>query len=62
MSFLIDELIKLEHSKTNIKDKWYIAKPLGGMTPGFIDRVKNAIWVLVGKSFAVHFKEDEKSS
>jgi len=49
MPILIDSLI---HTQMEINGKWYIAKPI--VAP-FIVRLKNAIWVLVGKAEAVTF-------
>ena len=66
-SILIDELIKSDHCQVGItdektkKEKWYIAKPLkSGSILSKLMRVYSAWLVLTGKSFAVHYKEDEK--
>lgn len=58
MSILLDDAIK-NCVKTNvlIDGKWYFAKPESSRT--FLDRCKDAISCLKGKSFAVHFKVDE---
>jgi hypothetical protein len=43
------------------KEKWYIAKPLkSGSILSKLMKVYSAWLVLTGKSFAVHYKEDEK--
>ena len=63
MSILIDKLLKETDQSTMIQandSKWYIAKP----TPFYsiktkIKRIKDALRVLKGKSFAVHYKENE---
>lgn len=60
MSVLIDNLIiTLEYADNRFSNGlWYIAKPFD--TPSFKHRLKDAYKVLIGKSFAYHFKEDEK--
>lgn len=61
MSILIDKLLKQSPGMPlkQCKDKkWYFAKPLNY---SFKESLKDAIRVLRGKSFAVHFKEDEKT-
>jgi hypothetical protein len=63
MSILLDKLIKeLNTSITSqAKDlKWYLAKP----TPfksikTTLNRIKDGFKVINGKSFAVHYKQDE---
>ena len=65
MSKLIDEVTKsgiLSTWAQNPKDgKWYIAKPLPfyGINEIF-NRIKDAGRVISGKSFAVHYKEDDE--
>lgn len=65
MSRLIDELVNSD-IVTNIKTQyehevWYIAKPIQYVNyKTIIQRIGDAIRVLRGKSFAVHYKEDEK--
>ena len=59
MSKLIDMIVDLDNPKTQIDGKWYLAKPLpfyGFFT--IIDKIKDCIRILKGKSFAVHYKED----
>lgn len=63
MSVLVDKLIK-EHYVTNteqLKDfNWYISKPLGiNSIKKLSYRIKDAIRIIQGKSFAVHYKSDE---
>jgi len=68
VSLLVDELLDSNMrgcSHIQIDGRWYIAKGMNllGLFPN-IDRFKNrvidAIRVLTGKSFAVHYKEDER--
>lgn len=61
MSILIDNLM-INFSTTNqeINGQWYIAKPWG--LQSFKHRLKDAYRVLIGKSYAYHFKEDELES
>jgi hypothetical protein len=63
MSVLLDKLLKeVDTSNTaQAKDlKWYIAKPLPFHTlKTKIQRFKDGLMVMNGKSFAVHYKEDE---
>jgi hypothetical protein len=62
MSILIDQLIKQDFSSTSqAKDlNWYIAKPISLYSmKTMIYRIKNALRVIKGKSFAVHYKDDE---
>ena len=61
MSMLIDDVIEV-YSKNNveIKGKWYICKPIERRKSLF-EKTKDAYLCLIGKSFAVHFKEDEVS-
>ncbi len=55
MSDLIDNFNK--SNQTCIKGKWYMARPYGVL---FLHlRIKDAWRVLLGKSIAVHYKEDE---
>ena len=63
MSILLDKLLK----KTDVSNiaqaknlKWYIAKPLPlHSIKTKIQRFKDGLRVMNGKSFAVHYKEDE---
>ena len=64
MSILIDDLVKNGgmNSQNYDKDsgKWYRAKPYGYFgIKGLVIRVKDAWRVLVGKSRAYHYHEDE---
>ena len=63
MSILLDKLLKeADTSNTaQAKDlKWYIAKPLPFRSlKTTIKRLKDGLRVMNGKSFAVHYKEDE---
>ncbi len=68
MSKLIDKLIKehKEHPTTEYDDGkgysigWYLAKPLPFYSIGsYLSRVKDAYRVLIDKSRAYHYKEDE---
>jgi hypothetical protein len=63
MSVLLDKLLKeADASNTaQAKDlKWYIAKPvLFNSLKTKIQRFKDGLRVMNGKSFAVHYKEDE---
>ena len=60
MSVLIDNLIGYATVNQEIDGKWYIAKTydLQGFV-GLIHRIKDSYRVLIGKSRAYHFKEDE---
>ena len=58
MSELIDNVVKYYSlNNVEINGKWYIAKPISYIK--FINKIKDAWLCLIGKSFAVHFKEDE---
>lgn len=63
MSILLDKLLKEADTSTTtqVKDlKWYIAKPLPFYSlKTKIQRIKDGLRVVSGKSFAVHYKEDE---
>ena len=63
MSILLDKLLKEAGTSTTAqaKDlKWYIAKPLPFYSlKTKIQRIKDGLRVMNGKSFAVHYKEDE---
>ena len=62
MSILIDKLLKeADTPKTQAKDlKWYIAKPLPFYSlKTKLQRIKDGLRVMNGKSFAVHYKQDE---
>lgn len=65
MSTLIDSLVISSNNPNlmvhqEICGLYYIAKPcqLQGL-PGIIPRIKDAYRVLIGKSRAYHYKEDE---
>lgn len=60
MSELIDNLIRMRETVTDIEGEWVIAKPyrLYGIR-GFISRLKDAYRVLIDKSRAYHFYQDE---
>lgn len=58
MSTLIDDLMILTSQNQEIDGKWYIAKPYD--LRNFKQRLQDAYRVLIGKSQAYHFKEDEK--
>ena len=53
---LIDSIT--DENQVRIDDKWYISRPYGVMF--FRLRIKDAWRVLLGKSIAVHYKEDER--
>lgn len=57
MSTLIDNLMFLSSQNQEIDGKWYIAKPYN--LSNLKQRLIDAYRVLVGKSQAYHFKEDE---
>lgn len=58
MSKLIDDIIKCNSmNNVEINGKWYIAKPI--IYRKFINQIKDSWLCLIGKSFAIHFKEDE---
>lgn len=67
MSILIDELLDSKIERNNhveIDGYWYILKgmELRGLAPDlkrFKNRFKDAVRVFKGKSFAVHYKEDD---
>lgn len=63
MSILIDEMIEGEMNGAqtqHIDGRWYVSKGLRLFTYKTIfRRIKDAYRVLVGKSIAVHYKEDE---
>ena len=63
MSILLDKLLK-EMDTSNMAQsndlKWYIAKPIPFYSlKTKIQRIKDGFRVMIGKSFAVHYKEDE---
>ena len=60
MSILIDNLIGFATTNQNINGQWYIAKPYHLKSLKL--RFKDAFRVLIGKSQAYHFKEDELES
>jgi hypothetical protein len=63
MSILLDKLLKEADISITVqaKDlKWYIAKPLPLYSfKTKLQRIKDGLRVMNGKSFAVHYKEDE---
>ena len=63
MSILIDKLLKEADTSTTaqaIDLKWYIAKPLPFYSlKDKLQKIKDGLRVMNGKSFAVHYKEDE---
>lgn len=71
MSILLDKIFKECSNNVEINGRWYIAKDtdfylniLNIFTPfGFsilLNRIKDAYRVLIGKSRAFHYKEDEE--
>lgn len=64
MSELIDDITKsaiLSSWSLNSDGKWYVAKPLPFYSYKIVlNRIKDAVRIIRGKSFAVHYKEDEK--
>lgn len=64
MSILIDKLLKeTDNSVTSqAKDlKWYIAKPISFKSlRTTLKRISDGFRVMNGKSFAVHYKQDEE--
>jgi hypothetical protein len=62
MSVLIDDLVKsiILNTKRQIGGRYYIAKPLSfyGLCE-IKKRIKDAYSILIGKSRAYHFKQDE---
>lgn len=68
MSILIDTLLKTHGDDRMrvsdcIKGRWYISKPLDRPRWGtaFVRRVQDALRVLRGRSFAVHYARDERT-
>ena len=63
MSILLDKLLKEVDSSTTSQSKdlkWYIAKPLPFYSLKMkFQRIKDGLRVMNGKSFAVHYKQDE---
>ena len=63
MSILIDEVTVLTRNQNTYKHKnlkWYIAKPIPfNSIKNRIKSIKDAYRVIIGKSFAVHYKVDE---
>ena len=57
MSTLIDDLVGLCQTQNQFENYWYIAKPYEGFY--LKQRLLDAWRVLVGRSRAYHFKEDE---
>ena len=65
MSILIDELIKNRMHRSHheeIGGSWYIAKPLNVKYKSLKQRFKDALSVLYGNAFAVHYFEDEANT
>lgn len=59
MSTLIDEICRSDSpTYTDKNGNWWIAKPV--RKKPFDARLKDAIRVLTGKSFACHYKQDEE--
>lgn len=65
MSQLIDTWIyvntRVYPSQVQVDGEWYIAKPIS-YDRQFVplqNRLRDALRVLTGRSFAVHFKQDE---
>ena len=58
MSTLIDNLIGFCRINNKFNDSWYIAKPYEGFY--LKQRLVDAWRILVGKSRAYHYKEDEE--
>lgn len=61
MSILIDDLLDENNDLTicEIDLKWYIAKPIPFYSlKTKLQRIKDGLRVMFGKSFAVHYKED----
>jgi len=64
MSILLDKLVAEKERETLSQNKddgkWYHAKPLPFYSiKTVLKRIKDGIRVMKGKSFAVHYKEDE---
>ena len=61
MSILIDDLIRRSTGvEAQIGDYWYKPKPFGmSGLPGLVLRIKDAWRVVLDKSRAYHYKEDE---
>jgi hypothetical protein len=63
MSILLDKLIKEVDTSVTVqaKDlKWYLTKPIPFKSlKTTLNRLKDGFKVINGKSFAVHFKQDE---
>jgi hypothetical protein len=64
MSVLIDKLLKEVDASTTAqaKDlKWYLAKPIPSYSlKSKLKMIKDGLRVMSGKSFAVHYKQDEE--
>ena len=60
MSILIDKLVKQQHKYQELNLSWYIEKTKPKQK--FIDRLKDAMNVLSGNAFAVHYFEDEANT
>lgn len=60
MSILIDKLIDKNKEKTNqvmLNGRWFIAKPIHHIS--FRNKIVDAARILIGKSFAYHYYEDQ---
>lgn len=57
MSLLIDKLFNLSNENIEINGKWYIAKSWGTNT--LKTKLKDCFRILINKSRAYHFKQDE---
>jgi hypothetical protein len=63
MSRLIDDFLKERYSTALIQIdlKWYIAKPISFYSlDTLFNRLKDGLMVIRGKSFVLHYKEDEQ--
>ena len=64
MSILIDNLLKKENTFSSFKrvdSMFYMAKPIPFYSyKTVLNRIKDGFRVMTGRSFAVHYKEDEQ--
>lgn len=63
MSILLDVLVECktreEQDQVGIDGKWYIAKPYNiRQRNNIFKRLKNAVRVLLGKSYTYHYAQD----
>jgi len=65
MSILIDKLLRIENtfaSYMRVDSIFYMAKPIPFYSyKTTLNRIKDGFRVMTGKSFAVHYKEDEQT-